>query len=665
MGDSGALPIILAGPILRRVEPTRLCVWIATSRAVSVTGLVYNAAATKQLGEGKNDTIAFGAALHITVVEITPTSKEKSLTSRNAPTFPVRSLLAYDLILEVVGKDGKVLGRQLLSNLTSSGGANALAYAPYSYPTFFMDDSSLNILHGSCRKAHGAGDDALACADTVLQRTASNLTHRPSALFLTGDQIYADDVHDEFIGPVSTFGRYLLGFDEHIPTLSAPVHKLDPRRRLELAATFFSPSPEEAKNQLLGFGDFAGMYLFSLNDELWKDRFTPKSEGLKGFLHALPKVRCALANVATYMIFDDHELTDDWNLSKAWEIRALRGPQGRMGKRVIAHALCAYWAFQGWGNKPEAFDATFRKTITDYFANRESDGSAFEAILLETHPWSFVAPTTPPVFFLDSRTRRAASTVRPDAPSALLNDDALQDFHSQVSMQQASSNWLIVIAQTPVFGNPDSESYLEDKGFREAAAEKYDLEMWHANRAGYYKLLRVLHAIAPHGCIILSGDVHYGFVARASVTVMGATVPFTQFTSSELKNAATGFSKFGLDVIRKKAGAIDEQGWMSAPKYTNPNVSKRIREILTVSPTVVTDAEFLEAGIMAKSETTIRNQPIRPTTPSDGYFLHTQTNIGQLVLTPKGEAILRFYGTRSANPFATYKIQVDSLLLTR
>lgn len=153
-----------------------------------------------------------------------------------------------------------------------------------------------------------------------------------------------------------------------------------------------------------------------------------------------------------------------------------------------------------------------------------------------------------------------ASTVRLDAPSALLNDDALRDFHTQVSAQQASSDWLVVIAQTPVFGNPDSERYIEDKGFKnEAAAEEYDLEMWHANRAGYYKLLRVLHAIAPRGCIILSGDVHYGFVARASVTVMGTTVPFTQFTSSALKNAATGKSSFGLSVIRNNASAIESK----------------------------------------------------------------------------------------------------------
>jgi hypothetical protein len=67
-----------------------------------------------------------------------------------------------------------------------------------------MDDSSLNILHSSCRKAHGDGEDALACADTVLQQEASDLKARPSALFRTGDQIY-DDVHDEFIKVIVPF----------------------------------------------------------------------------------------------------------------------------------------------------------------------------------------------------------------------------------------------------------------------------------------------------------------------------------------------------------------------------------------------------------------------------------------------------------------------------
>ncbi|HEX5976360.1 MAG TPA: hypothetical protein VFY68_03735 [Nitrososphaeraceae archaeon] len=32
----------------------------------------------------------------------------------------------------------------------------------------------------------------------------------------------------------------------------------------------------------------------------------------------MPKIRRVLANVSTYMIGDDHEITDDWNITKEW-----------------------------------------------------------------------------------------------------------------------------------------------------------------------------------------------------------------------------------------------------------------------------------------------------------------------------------------------------------
>jgi len=60
-------------------------------------------------------------------------------------------------------------------------------------------------------------------------------------------------------------------------------------------------------------------------------------------------VRRALANVPTYMIFDDHDVTDDWNLTARWRDRVRASPAGR---RIVANALAAYWAFQGWGNDP-------------------------------------------------------------------------------------------------------------------------------------------------------------------------------------------------------------------------------------------------------------------------------------------------------------------------
>ena len=39
------------------------------------------------------------------------------------------------------------------------------------------------------------------------------------------------------------------------------------------------------------------------------------------FYDSLPRVRRALANVPTYMVVDDHDVTDDWNLGRAWRDR--------------------------------------------------------------------------------------------------------------------------------------------------------------------------------------------------------------------------------------------------------------------------------------------------------------------------------------------------------
>src|SRR5919201_234883 len=75
----------------------------------------------------------------------------------------------------------------------------------------------------------------------------------------------------------------------------------------------------------------------------------------------LPIVRRVLANVPTYMIFDDHDITDDWNLTREWRDQVWRSPGGR---RVVAGALAAYWAFQGWGNDPESFDEQFLTVVS-------------------------------------------------------------------------------------------------------------------------------------------------------------------------------------------------------------------------------------------------------------------------------------------------------------
>src|SRR5207244_11065675 len=132
-------------------------------------------------------------------------------------------------------------------------------------------------------------------------------------------------------------------------------------------------------NRLLALGGFAAIFLFGWSDVTWPEdlpgaqqiwnaypqarpgaddqekveaEYAAQLEQLERFRSALPQVRRALANIATYTICDDHEITDDWFLDGAWCQRVLTSP---LGRRIIGNGLLAYALFQGWGNTPRQF----------------------------------------------------------------------------------------------------------------------------------------------------------------------------------------------------------------------------------------------------------------------------------------------------------------------
>jgi len=144
------------------------------------------------------------------------------------------------------------------------------------------------------------------------------------------------------------------------------------------------------------------------------------------------------------------------------------------------------------------------------------------------------------------------------------------------------------------------------------------------------------------------------------VTIKQKTVPFTQFTSSALKNKPGGKALFGLGFAFNSVRQL-EYGWMEAPKSMG-RPRTRISDILLASPTVLTEEEKGEAGIQEMPDISIVNLPIRPTEPANGPFLHTDPNLGQLVLSPNGQATLRFYGANNSDPFATYTLQLSEVL---
>ncbi|MEX2365090.1 MAG: alkaline phosphatase family protein, partial [Pseudohongiellaceae bacterium] len=73
--------------------------------------------------------------------------------------------------------------------------APTLLYPGQSRPHFRLTQTLNEVLHGSCRKPHYQGSDALAQVDDRLAGAIANpATQRPDLLLMTGDQVYADDV---------------------------------------------------------------------------------------------------------------------------------------------------------------------------------------------------------------------------------------------------------------------------------------------------------------------------------------------------------------------------------------------------------------------------------------------------------------------------------------
>ena len=71
--------------------------------------------------------------------------------------------------------------------------------------------------------------------------------------------------------------------------------------------------------------------------------------GVIDYVSASMRARRLLANCVTYMIFDDHEITDDWYMNEPWKERVIgkAGAGGRVGgrpagRRVIANGRAAY-----------------------------------------------------------------------------------------------------------------------------------------------------------------------------------------------------------------------------------------------------------------------------------------------------------------------------------
>lgn len=163
----------------------------------------------------------------------------------------------------------------------------------------------LSVVFGSCRtdRPHhepwtltaeqhpdGVGVDALHALSRDCQTGRSDL---PELLLLLGDQVYADE------------------------GLSPGVRDKQVARR---------GADSEPTSEVADFEEYTWLYR-----DTWSD----------------PEVRWLLSTTPSAMIFDDHDVHDDWNTSRAWRDQIRQVPWWH--ERIVG-AYMSYWVYQHLGN---------------------------------------------------------------------------------------------------------------------------------------------------------------------------------------------------------------------------------------------------------------------------------------------------------------------------
>ncbi|WP_326555735.1 alkaline phosphatase D family protein [Micromonospora sp. NBC_01813] len=374
-------------------------------------------------------------------------------------------------------------------------------------------DQPVRLLFGSCRETtqHSTTRRLPPDALDAYARRLVDLDPAgdgwPDLLLLLGDQVYADE--------------------------TSPVIRRFLRRRRRHRGL----PPGAPDDQVVSFPEYTKLYL-----ESWRD----------------PEIRWLLSTVPSVMIFDDHEVIDDWNTSARW--RAGMRQEAWWTER-ISSGLASYWVYQHLGNlDPDeiAADPVYRAvtaaedatevlrefgTRVDTEADLAHDQQRWAQV---QYQWSYSLDLgRTRVIVLDNRCSRV---LRPGARSMLPAGEWAW-FTDRV---RGRYDHLVVGSSLPWLMPPGIhhlESWnerLADSPRRPVAAvsewlrQLVDLEHWAAFRRSFDDLGQVFARLGtgdrpPASISVLSGDVHHSYVAQAELPGDVRT-PVHQLTCSPIHN---------------------------------------------------------------------------------------------------------------------------------
>ncbi len=350
------------------------------------------------------------------------------------------------------------------------------------------------------------GPDAL---DTLAARLAADPDAvRPDVLLLLGDQVYADETSEAT------------------------------RRRLAARRDLNEPPGAEVAD----YDEYTVLY-----DESWRD----------------PEVRWLLSTVPSSMIFDDHDVIDDWNTSAAW-LAGVRATSW-WHERIVS-GLMSYWVYQHLGNlSPAEIAADPLHTAVHATEDATEAVRRFAAAAADDPTrtrWSYRRIFgRVRLLMVDSRAARVLDEQRRamlhPQEEAWLREEALAAPGSCDPLLIGTSlPWLL----PPLIHDAEQWSAALCRGERggpdgrwarvgEFLRQRSDLEHWAAFPESFGRLTELIREVAqgpeaPATVCVLSGDVHHAYIAEPAPSAASAqaatgapTARVLQLTCSPVHNS--------------------------------------------------------------------------------------------------------------------------------
>jgi PhoD-like phosphatase len=434
---------------------------------------------------------------------------EVEIAGHTAPTFEVE-----DHHYALVGIDGLEPGSERAYEVRLDGHhvwpLAGDVFPPCTIRTLPAAGGRVRVCFGSCRVAlphhepytlrkdqdpRGREIDALFALTRRMRRQPSS--EWPHALLWLGDQVYADEV--------------------------------SPHTRALIASR--RPDSGAPEDEVANFAEYTMLYR-----EAWSDS----------------AIRWLLSTVSSSMIWDDHDVHDDWNTSEAWlrEMQAKPWWDGR-----ITGAIMSYWVYQHLGNLSpreleedeiwllarEGGDITEPLRAFAVRADRERSGSQ----------WSYCRDFgRTRAVMIDSR----AGRVLDDGRREMVDDE---EWNWIVGHATGDFDHLLLGTSLPWLLSPGMH-YLEawneavcdgawgdfarDPG--ERVRQGLDLEHWAAFRDSFDRVCGLVSQVAggrrgpaPASIVALSGDVHHAYLAEVALArSAGARSAIYQAVCSPVRN---------------------------------------------------------------------------------------------------------------------------------